>query len=407
MENAADIFIALLSPPSSDDGFDERILSLESTLVELPLHHAVMDVASSVAEAMRCFETNPAAPGIILMAGDRLVGVLSRQLFLGHMRHPSSLKLFLRRSLDSLHRSAVIEAEIFSESLSIVQAADQALRRSIDHFYDPIVVQRSDGDCPYMLLDTHQLLLAQSRIHQLTSRLLQELVSTLSHDLRTPVLANRSALSAIMGGAFGPVGNLPKEVLGECCSANDDLIKLVDTLLDISRYETGGSRILNREPIDWAKICDRVITWAQNSSNHKCKLLTRIQPDLPTACGDAIELQRVLQNLVDNAVRVSEPEQPVCIEVLLAQPTHKNQQLKVAVHDQGPGLKKQEAKRLFRRFMQGSGRRGRAGLGLYVCRKIVESHGGNINVESVVGLGTTFWFTIPIQPQAACCPKPE
>lgn len=406
MENAAEMFTALLSQ-SSADGSDDQILSLESTLAELHQNQAVMDIAASVAEAIQCFEANPTAPGIILMAGDRLMGVLSRQLFLEQMRNPAVLRQFLRRSLDSLYRSAVIKAEIFPERLLIVEAADQALRRSIDHFYDPIVVERVNDDCRYTLLDTHQLLLAQSRIHHLTSRLLQELVGTLSHDLRTPLLANRSALSAIMGGAFGPVGSLPKEVLGECCTANDDLIKLVDTLLDISRYETGGSRILNREPIDWQKLCDRVLTWAQNSSQHKCKLLTRIQPNLPTAYGDAIELQRVLQNLVDNAVRVSDPGQPVCIEVLLAQPNQVRQQLKVAVHDQGPGLKKQDVKRIFRRFMQGAGRRGRAGLGLYVCRQIVEGHGGNINVESVVGLGTTFWFTLPLQSQAVCCPQPE
>ena len=231
----------------------------------------------------------------------------------------------------------------------------------------------------------------QEKIQQRNQQL-EDLISTLSHDLRTPLLANRSTLDAVVRGAFGPINHDLKVLLGDYHDANDSLILLVETLLDISRYEAGGSQILNRKTLDWEKICDRVITWIQKSSQDKCPLCIRIQPGLPTVSGDAIEIQRVLQNLVENAVRLSEPGKLVLIEVASAEPTH----VQVAVHDQGPGLKHQEVSRLFYRFSKGLGRQGRAGLGLYLCRQIIEAHGGKIWVESVPEQGATFLFNLPI-----------
>ena len=224
------------------------------------------------------------------------------------------------------------------------------------------------------------------------NRQLEDLISTLSHDLRTPLLANRSTLDAAIGGAFGPMQDTLRDLLGEYRDANSNLITLVETLLDISRYEAQGNRILNHDVLDWGKICDRVMTWIQKSSDGKCRLEVCIAPDLPVVHGDSIAIQRVLQNLVDNAVRLSQPNQPVIIEITSVDLS----QVRVAVHDQGPGLKEQELSTLFYRFSQGTGRQGRAGLGLYLCRQIIEAHGGKIWARSVLGQGTTFWFALPI-----------
>ncbi|ABW26496.1 ATP-binding protein [Acaryochloris marina] len=232
----------------------------------------------------------------------------------------------------------------------------------------------------------------QEKIQQRNQQL-EDLIRTFSHDLRTPLLANRSTLHAMVGGAFGDVSDSFKEILGESQDANDNLIKLVETLLDISRYEAEGSRILNRERLNWHKICDRVTLWIQQSTQDRCHLKTDIKSNLPDAIGDAIEIQRVLLNLVENAVRLSDQGKTIRIEVLSSQPS----QVQVAVRDHGPGLKEKDAKHLFRRFSQGTGRQGRAGLGLYLCRQIIEAHGGKIWVESTIGQGATFWFSLPIE----------
>lgn len=221
---------------------------------------------------------------------------------------------------------------------------------------------------------------------------LEDLISTLSHDLRTPLLANRSTLDAIARGAFGSVSREQKEVLADYSDANHDLINLVEALLDVSRYEAKGSQILTQEPLNWAKICQRVSHWVQTSSREKCNLHTHIAANLPQANGDSIEIQRVLQNLLDNAVRLSPSSSEVSIKIAQAPSGH----IEVAVQDQGPGLTEQEANTVFYRFAQGAGRKGRAGLGLYLCRQIIEAHGGMIWVESILGKGATFRFSLPI-----------
>ncbi|HEY9697411.1 MAG TPA: ATP-binding protein [Trichocoleus sp.] len=230
----------------------------------------------------------------------------------------------------------------------------------------------------------------QERSH-LRNQQLEDLISALSHDLRTPLLATRATLRPMLNGGFGAVPESWREILEEYQQANEDLIKLVNTLLDVSRYESGGSHNLVHAPIDWQRILTRATAQVQASTQKQCEIIIHIAPVLPIVAGDPLEIQRVIQNLVDNAVRVSEVHQSILVEVM---PWHKNQ-VKVAVCDRGSGILPHEKERLFHRFIQGRGRRGGAGLGLYLCRQIVEAHGGTISVDSQVGEGSTFWFVLP------------
>ncbi len=154
---------------------------------------------------------------------------------------------------------------------------------------------------------------------------------------------------------------------------------------------------LNYEPLNWEKIVVKVITQIQAiSQSHFC-LKYNIAQSLPTIYGDELEIRRVLQNLLDNAVRISEPHKQILINVA----SFKDNQVKVSVRDQGRGIAPQEKEQLFYRFVQGRGRRGKCGLGLYLCRQIIEAHGGIIGVDSSLGKGSTFWFTLPVNTDKA------
>ncbi len=227
---------------------------------------------------------------------------------------------------------------------------------------------------------------------QLRNQQLEGMISALSHDLRTPLLATRTTLRPMLNGAFGPVSEIWREILEEYYQSNENLLKLVETLLDVSRYEAGGSQNLHIEPLDWDKIMAQATTQINASYQWQCNFIMNIAPSLPTVYGDRLEIQRVVQNLLENAVRVSEPNQPITLEVTSLGVNH----VKVAVSDSGPGIAPQEKEKLFHRFIQGRGRRGGAGLGLFLCRQIVEAHGGSINVESTLGEGSTFWFKLPV-----------
>lgn len=231
----------------------------------------------------------------------------------------------------------------------------------------------------------------QQRI-EMRNQQLEDMISSLSHDLRTPLLANRATLDSMLKGAFGPVSSVWQEVFQEFRQSNEDLLKLVEALLDVSRYEAGHGARLNYEPLNWERIFVKAIAQINATCNYKPIITYKISEELPLVYGDELEIRRVVQNLLDNAVRVSEANQEIILEVVPFGTT----QIKVSVQDRGPGIPPQDRERLFHRFIQGRGRRGKSGLGLYLCRQIIEAHGGSIGVESIPKQGSTFWFSLPI-----------
>lgn len=226
---------------------------------------------------------------------------------------------------------------------------------------------------------------------ELRNQHLEDLICALSHDLRTPLLATRATLNSMLKGAFGPVSGTWKDVFEEYHQANEELINLVEALLQISRYEAGANNYLIYKPLNWEKIFVQAIAQITTISQCECAITYKISQSLPIVYGDHLEIQRVVQNLLDNAKRVSEADKQIILEVAPLDSMF----VQVFVRDEGPGIAPQEKESLFQRFMQGRSQRGGTGLGLYLCRQIVEAHGGVIDVESTLGEGSTFWFTIP------------
>jgi len=226
---------------------------------------------------------------------------------------------------------------------------------------------------------------------------IEDLISALSHDMRTPLLATRATLRAILGGAFGSISETGAYVLEDCRQANENLLKIVEALVDISRHKIEVGKNLNCETLDWKNIFVQAIIRTDISWKRNCAISYKIPPSLPTVYGDELEIQRVVQNLLDNAVGVSQQEQQVILEVA----SLGVDKVKVSVRDYGPGIAPQHKQRLFHRFSHRRAEHGGSGLGLYLCRQIIEAHGGTINVETTLGEGSTFWFTLPVAPDKA------
>lgn len=148
-------------------------LHLQSTLEELSLYDFQVESSLGGREIADAFNANPLLPGVILMEGGQLLGMISRQRFFEHMSRPFGLELFLKRPLKILYRFARCEFLMFPNSTTIVAAAHGAVHRSPDLLYEPIVVEITPQR--YKLLDVHQLLLAQSQIHELATELLTKL----------------------------------------------------------------------------------------------------------------------------------------------------------------------------------------------------------------------------------------
>ncbi|MBE8991533.1 ATP-binding protein [Nostoc sp. LEGE 12450] len=220
---------------------------------------------------------------------------------------------------------------------------------------------------------------------------IEYLISALSHDLRTPLLGIRGALYAMLGGAFGSVSDTWKDVLEDCRQANADLLKFVEALLNVSRYKTEVSKTLKYEILNWKDIFVETIIRTNGIRQEKSVIRYKIASSLPVVCGDALEIQRVVQTLIDNAVKANNPDQEITLEVAL----FGVEKVKISVRCNTLGIAPLDNENLFNNFIQGRGRNNIDKLGLYLCLQIVEAHKGTINVENTVE-GTTFWFTLPV-----------
>lgn len=235
-----------------------------------------------------------------------------------------------------------------------------------------------------------------------TERLRNALLSAVSHDLRTPLAVIAGASSTLLEGKGIITQTTQHELLQTIVDESDCLNRLVGNLLDTTRLEAGALK-LNSEWQSLEELLGVVLNRLQlQLSKHPVKV--EIPADLPLVRADGILLQQVLLNLIDNAAKYSLAGQSIEISAGV-----RNQELLVAVTDHGAGLASGEEKRIFEKFHRSEQTGGRpgAGLGLTICRGIVELHGGEIWAETVQGGGSRFSFTLPIAPSPELRPEVE
>ena len=230
---------------------------------------------------------------------------------------------------------------------------------------------------------TDRVLLQQQR---------EDFVATLTHDLKTPILAANRAVKLLVEGDFGSVSESQARILETIHQSNEALYKLVQTLLDVYRYDSGAKK-LTLSPHDLASIINQVVNELQSLATTKDISLRAIVPtkSQEVVC-DAEEMRRVIQNLLDNSLKFTPSDGLITIRM-----NQKGDCTIVEVADTGKGIREEDMPKLFQRFWQAatSGRYyASTGLGLYLCRKIVELHDGQIWCKSVLGKGSTFTFTI-------------
>jgi signal transduction histidine kinase len=221
-------------------------------------------------------------------------------------------------------------------------------------------------------------------------RLRRDLVANASHELRTPIGALRARLENLVDG----VEDADPEVLRGLLRQTERLSDLVEQLLDLSKLESGAAP-LEREPVRAGELLGRVAKeWTAVAAERRVRVDVVVRPpELEVVC-DERRLEQVLANLVANAVRHSPAETAV---VLTA--ARRNGGVRYEVTDQGPGIPREEAERVFERFYRSdpgrSQNEGGSGLGLAIARWIVELHGGTIRVEDAEPHGCRMVVDLP------------
>jgi len=227
------------------------------------------------------------------------------------------------------------------------------------------------------------------------NRLQADFSAMIAHDLRSP-LANVIAVAEMLKeGLFGATNDDQQKWLSRMQNNARNLIDLVSDFLDVSKLEAG--RIdLAKENIDLKALIDQVVgNYLAVGKEKQIELRTRLDSSLPAVAADPRRLDQVLSNLLSNALKFT--NEGGIIEVGARLPN--DAEIEVYVKDTGVGILKNEIGSLFEKYRQvksgkSSEHKG-TGLGLVICKMIVEGHGGSIRIESVEGRGSTFYFTIP------------
>jgi len=225
-------------------------------------------------------------------------------------------------------------------------------------------------------------------------QLKDDFIGLVSHELRSPLTVITGAVNTILteGERLSPEET--RQLLQDAACEADSLSHLLANLLELSRVQA-NRLLLHTEPINVKKVIqDTVETVKRQSSAHR--FVVDVPGKLPPVHADQMRLERILYNLVENAVKYSPQGGEIRVSV-----KPEEERLVIAVRDQGIGISLADQAKLFGPFQRVEesrldGTRG-LGLGLLVCRRLVEAHGGRIWLESKPGKGSTFFFTLPLR----------
>lgn len=236
----------------------------------------------------------------------------------------------------------------------------------------------------------------QIKILKGVAKLKTQFLSITSHELRTPMTPIRSQMEMLLDGSFGKLSKEQKQSLGMISRNVEVLDKLLADILDISRIQTGKMRF-ELKKVQLADCITSSIENIKTSADKKNIFIAAKIKKLPELALDRERIIQVLTNLINNAVKFTPSKGKITVEA----EKQKNNVL-VKVKDTGIGIAGKDMKKLFEPFFQveSSDRRkyGGTGLGLTICKNIIEQHGGKIWVKSRLGKGSTFYFTVPLKP---------
>lgn len=227
------------------------------------------------------------------------------------------------------------------------------------------------------------------------TRELREFFSLVTHDLRIPLAATQGYADLLTRPRSGDLNDKQRKYVKSIKTANSHALELVRNLLDAMRYESGQTGDLVLETFDFHELVQEVVSHLDIPDDNEQNEPIEVEgPDVVLVTADRTRIGRVLGNLLGNALRHVNPGQKVRLSAVLEGPN-----LRVEVADEGPGIPAEHLPLLFAKFTHFPSERGPSsglGLGLYIVRRILESHGEAIHVESRLGEGSRFWFHLPV-----------
>ena len=260
-----------------------------------------------------------------------------------------------------------------------------------EFFFRPAAVPISPLPDTNGVTGTVLLLHDMTQAHE-QKELKRGVVSTVSHQLRTPLTSLRMAIHLLLEQRLGALSEQQAELLHTACEDSDRLAEILDDLLDLNRIESGRAR-LNMQPQNPETVIRSGIdAFIAEAKDRGISLNVDIPPGLPEVITDTASIKHVFANLLSNAIRFSLPGGTITVKA-----EAELSGIRFSVEDTGEGIAPEHLKHLFDQFyrVHGQDEKSGIGLGLSIVKEIVSTHGGTVGVESRRGKGSVFHFTLP------------
>lgn len=270
-----------------------------------------------------------------------------------------------------------------------------------EHYFLPrVVLLRDENKVPFGAA----VIMEDITRMRLVDQIKDNLVSTVSHELKTPLTSVRMALYLLLEKGLGPLTPRQEEMLSTAREDSDRLLNMLNDLLDLARLEEGPPE-LKLETISPKQLFDAARRETSGvAAEANITVVETIDENLPEVKVDAERMGFVFNNLVSNAIKYS----PTGSTIHLMATRYENDFIRFSVRDSGPGIPAEHQSRIFEKFYRIAGSRKRgAGLGLSIAREIVRAHGGDIGVHSKAGDGSEFYVILPIATTESAGTSPE
>ncbi|MEH2145738.1 hybrid sensor histidine kinase/response regulator [Nostoc sp.] len=361
-----------------------RILAVDDTLDNLILVQAILesegyeiDLVSDGIKALRQVEQSP--PDLILL--DVMMPGIDGYEVTRRIRNNPAISYIPILLITAFHESSVVEG--------LDAGADDFIRKPFD--------------TDELLARVRSLLRLKHSLdeQQKMARQREDFVSRLTHDLRTPLVAADRMLNLFEMETFCKISPEMKQAIAVMIRSNQNLMEMVNTLLEVYRFEA-GKKTLNWEVCDLREISQEVVSELSPLTSEKGLTLEinirELDPQGKNASiimGDRLELRRVLNNLIANAIKFTDTG-GITIRIFETSSHPGNQDsVTIEIQDTGYGIAPEDQATIFQRFRQGKHKRSGSGLGLHLSHRIVEAHAGTIQVTSEVGKGSLFTVQLP------------
>lgn len=223
-----------------------------------------------------------------------------------------------------------------------------------------------------------------------------EFISMASHQLRTPLTSIKGYISMLMDGDIGPVSKDQKHLLEETFMSSERMVRLISDFLNVSRLQT-GKFVIEKHPVNLAVVVDHEVSaLVPNASTRGLKFSYKMPKNIPTLSLDESKIQQVIMNFCDNAIYYSKEGSAIKVSLSLTK-----RHVEFTVKDTGIGVPLEEQSQLFNKFFRATNARKQrpdgTGVGLFLAKKVIDAHHGQIIFESKPGKGSTFGFRLPLE----------